>query len=276
MNFFPNAKINIGLNVIEKRKDGFHNIESVFVPINWTDEIEIIAANQTKFTSTGIEIPGDASDNLCLKAYYLLKLKYNLPEVNIHLRKNIPIGAGLGGGSSDAAFVLKGLNQVFDLKIKDDELEDFARMLGSDCAFFIRNQAVLATDKGDIFHPISVQLKSYYIVLVYPNIHVNTAAAYHGIKAKKADYDLKHIIELPINDWKRFIRNDFESTVFKKIPQLFSLKSYLYDKGAVYASMSGSGSTVYGIFESIPPKIDYPGSKVHIARMDYLGALYNK
>lgn len=276
MNFFPNAKINIGLNVIEKRKDGFHNIESVFVPINWTDEIEIIESAETKFTSKGIKIPGEASENLCLKAYYLLKLKYHLPEVNIHLRKNIPIGAGLGGGSADAAFVLKGLNHIFDLKISDDELVDFARLLGSDCAFFIRNKVVLATDKGDIFHPIQVDLRDYYMVLIYPNIHVNTAEAYQGIKVSKANYDLKDVMQLPISDWKRFVRNDFETTVFKKYPQLFSLKSYLYDRGAIYAAMSGSGSTVYGIFESIPPKIEFTNSKIHIANMNYLGALYNK
>src|SRR5688572_14534594 len=175
---FPNAKLNIGLNVTERRPDSFHNLESVFYPVQWCDALEILPAKETKFTSSGIEIPGTIESNLCLKAYQLLKTDFELPPVKIHLHKNIPIGAGLGGGSSDAAFTLKLLNQLFELNIAEDKLEDYARKLGSDCAFFIRNKPVFAHEKGDVFEPIKLDLTGYNCVVVYPNLHITTAEAY--------------------------------------------------------------------------------------------------
>lgn len=268
MNFSPNAKINLGLNITEKRADGFHSIESVFVPIPWTDELEIIPSEtDTRFTSSGIEIPGDSSDNLCLKAYYLLKYKYNLPEVTIHLKKNIPIGAGLGGGSADAAFVLKCLNQLFGIALSDDELQSYARLLGSDCTFFIKNTPVLAIERGDTFKDISLDLSNYYIVLVYPNIHVSTATAYSGVKPKYPEYALKDVLSMNPTDWKDFVYNDFEASIFKKFPELETIKLQLYEYGAFYASMSGSGSTIYGLFTSIPPKVKFENCTVFSSRL---------
>lgn len=268
MNFFPNAKINLGLNITEKRSDGFHAIESVFVPIPWFDELEIIASKAaTRFTSSGIPIPGLAKDNLCLKAYYLLKSKYDIPEVNIHLKKNIPIGAGLGGGSADAAFVLKGLNSLFSLNISTFELEDFARLLGSDCAFFIQNKPVLAIEKGDVFKEIELDITKYYIVLVYPNEHVSTQMAYSGVVPKKPDYELIDRLSMPESDWKAFVHNDFEASIFGQLPHLKTIKSSLYEYGAFYAAMSGSGSTIYGLFKSIPPKVKFDNAIVYASRL---------
>ncbi len=268
MNFSPNAKINLGLNITEKRADGFHSIVSLFVPIPWTDELEIIPSEtKTRFTSSGIVIPGDLSDNLCLKAYYLLKNTYNLPEVAIHLKKNIPIGAGLGGGSADAAFVLKCLNQLFDIALSDDELQCFARQLGSDCAFFIKNVPVLALEKGDTFKDISINLSNYYIVLVYPNIHVSTAMAYSRVKPKCPEYALNDVLSMDPNDWKDFVYNDFEASIFKTFPELEIIKLKLYNYGAFYASMSGSGSTIYGLFYSIPPRVKFDNCTVFSAKL---------
>lgn len=268
MNFFPNAKINLGLNITEKRSDGFHSIESVFVPIPWSDELEIISSETpTRFTSSGIDIPGNSSDNLCLKAYYLLKSKYDLPEVTIHLKKNIPIGAGLGGGSSDAAFVLKGLNQLFNLGLTDQVLQDNARLLGSDCAFFIKNKAVLAIEKGDVFQKIHLPLSDYYIMLVYPNIHVSTAMAYSGVVPKKPDYSLVSRLEMNPNDWKEFVHNDFEDSIFPQILELSVIKEQLYNYGAFYTSMSGSGSTIYGLFKTIPPKVKFENCIVFSSKL---------
>tara|TARA_R110002049_G_scaffold186605_2_gene354858 strand:+ start:1434 stop:2246 length:813 start_codon:yes stop_codon:yes gene_type:complete len=268
MNFFPNAKINLGLNITEKRKDGFHSIESVFVPISWTDELEIILSeSNTRFSASGISIPGNAEDNLCLKAYYLLKSTYHLPEVKIHLKKNVPIGAGLGGGSSDAAFVLKGLNQLLELKLSDDKLQEYARLLGSDCAFFIKNKPVLAIEKGDVFKEIELDLSDYYIVLVYPNIHVSTAMAYSGVVPKVSEYSLSDRLSMKPDDWKDFVHNDFESSIFKQLPELEAIKSELYSYGAFYASMSGSGSTMYGLFKSIPPKVRFENCIVYNSKL---------
>ncbi len=268
MNFFPNAKINLGLNITEKRSDGFHSIESVFVPIPWSDELEIMeSASSTRFTSTGIPIPGSADDNLCLQAYYLLKTKYDLPEVTIHLKKNIPIGAGLGGGSADAAFVLKGLNSLFSLNITISELEGFARLLGSDCAFFIQNKPVLAIEKGDVFKEIDLDLSEYYIVLVYPNEHVSTQMAYAGVVPKQPDYNLTDRLSMPESDWKEFVHNDFEPSIFGQLPNLKTIKTSLYEYGAFYAAMSGSGSTIFGLFKSIPPKVKFDNAVVYTSKL---------
>ncbi|PIQ16199.1 MAG: 4-(cytidine 5'-diphospho)-2-C-methyl-D-erythritol kinase [Flavobacteriales bacterium CG18_big_fil_WC_8_21_14_2_50_32_9] len=250
---FPNAKINIGLNIVEKRKDGFHTIESIFYPIfDLVDILEIIELKDksiTQFSSSGISIPGEATSNLCLKAYNLLKKEYAIPTVAIHLHKVIPIGAGLGGGSADAAFTLKLLNNLFKLNLSDDILIEYARKIGSDCAFFIKNKPVFAFGKGDEFEDINLNLSNYKIKIEYPSIHIGTAEAYSGVIPFKSKLQLKEIINQPINSWKKSIKNDFESSIFLNYPEIEQLKLRFYEEGAIYASMTGSGSAVYGIFE---------------------------
>jgi 4-diphosphocytidyl-2-C-methyl-D-erythritol kinase len=246
---FPNCKINIGLNIIARRPDGFHNIESCFYPVNWTDILEAIPAETFSFASSGIDIPGDSSGNLCVKAYQFLQKDFNLPPVAMHLHKVIPIGAGLGGGSADGAFTLKLLNQVFSLKLTSAQMQDYARRLGSDCAFFIENTPVFCYGKGDQFRDIQVDLSKYFIALVNPQIHVGTAEAYAGIIPTEPAMRIEEILKQPIEQWKAHLANDFEKSLFAKYPAIQAIKETLYAQGAVYASMSGSGSTVYGIFD---------------------------
>ncbi|MFT4032574.1 MAG: 4-(cytidine 5'-diphospho)-2-C-methyl-D-erythritol kinase [Siphonobacter sp.] len=255
---FPNAKINIGLSITEKRPDGYHNLESVFVPVGWSDVLEILPATQTSFKSTGISIPGNHADNLCLKAYTLLSRDFELPAVSIHLHKVVPIGAGLGGGSSDAAFTLKMLNDLFELNLSAGQLENYARLLGSDCAFFIKNKVTFCFGKGDEFSEISFNLAGKSILLVYPDIHSSTAEAYSGIIPKKTAVPLQKALAEPIINWKHTVHNDFEESLFPKHPFLAQIKKNLYQAGASYASLSGSGSTVYGIFEQKAPTSLFP------------------
>ena len=254
---YPNAKINLGLNIIEKRADAFHNIESVFYPIGLCDILEIVedkaipenSENRVSMTISGIEVPGKMEDNLCFKAYQLIANEYYLPPIKIHLQKVIPIGAGLGGGSSDAAFFVRALNDLFDLNLSFGEMHNYARQLGSDCSFFINNQAVFAQQRGDEFERISLDLSAYYIVLVYPAIHISTAEAYSGVKPQKTKHSIEELIKEPMNTWKESIVNDFEESVFVKHPSIQKIKNELYEKGAIYSSMSGSGSSVFGIFQ---------------------------
>ncbi|TDQ07032.1 4-(cytidine 5'-diphospho)-2-C-methyl-D-erythritol kinase [Pedobacter metabolipauper] len=246
---FANAKINLGLNVIEKRTDGYHNLETVFYPVKLYDVIEITDAPQTRCFIKGIDIPGGTTDNICLKAYQLLKNDFDLPPQQITLLKNIPVGAGLGGGSSDAAFLIKLLNTKFNLSLSDLQMEAYAGKLGADCPFFIRNKPVFATGIGDVFSPIEIELSNYYIVLVKPAVHVSTADAYHGIKPMDAITSLKDLIHLPLKDWKSNLKNDFENTVFSKYPEIERVKNELYRSGALFAAMSGSGSCVFAVFD---------------------------
>jgi 4-diphosphocytidyl-2-C-methyl-D-erythritol kinase len=247
---FPHAKINLGLQVIRKRPDGFHDLETCFYPIPWTDILEIIPVKEFQFSSSGLPIDGDATHNLCVKAYNLLRKDFEIPPVLIHLHKVIPMGAGLGGGSSDAAFTLRQINQSFDLKIPSAKLAEYAAVLGSDCAFFISDEPKFGTGRGDVLTPISVSLKGKFIVVVKPDIHVSTADAFAGIKPKESAGSLKDFLETnPVSEWKKFLKNDFEETVFKKYPQIENVKQKLYSLGAVYASMSGSGSAVFGLFD---------------------------
>jgi len=253
MILFPNAKINIGLNIVEKRNDGFHTIESVFYPVPICDALEIIentdSSEQIVFSSSGIEIPGNDSDNLCVKAYHLISKDYPLPKIKIHLHKHIPIGAGLGGGSADAAFFIRLLNQKLELNLAWGEMHHYAKQLGSDCSFFISNKPSFVKGKGDEFDSIMLDLSNYYIALVYPNIHINTAKAYAGVHPQKAVRSLENdIATLPIQEWKNYVHNDFENSIFLQFPEIKSIKEKLYSNGALYAAMSGSGSTVYGIF----------------------------
>ncbi|WP_114781382.1 4-(cytidine 5'-diphospho)-2-C-methyl-D-erythritol kinase [Botryobacter ruber] len=246
---FPNAKINLGLFVTAKRPDGFHNLESVFYPVKWCDALEVLPAPELNFTMSGLPVPGNPDTNLCLKAYKLLQEKYGLPPVQMHLHKVIPMGAGLGGGSADAAFALKLLNQLFELKLTEDELEDYARTLGSDCAFFIRNKPVLATEKGDVFTPIELDLSGYACVVVYPGIHITTAEAYGSIRPTEPTVSITDVLKQGVHTWKHTLKNDFETALFPKYPELAALKENLYEAGAAFASMTGSGSAVYALFK---------------------------
>ncbi|MDX5345980.1 MAG: 4-(cytidine 5'-diphospho)-2-C-methyl-D-erythritol kinase [Hymenobacteraceae bacterium] len=256
---FPNAKINIGLNVVAKRADGFHELASCFYPVQWTDGLEILPSEKTVMDITGIPVPGEVETNLCLKAYELLKKDFELPPGQMHLHKVIPRGAGLGGGSADAAFALKALNQLFELNLSEEQLEAYARQLGSDCAFFIQNKPVFAKERGDVFESLELNLKGYAVVLVYPNLHITTAEAYRHVKPKAPEQDLRHLLQQPINTWKHSVKNDFEEALFPDHPVLPELKEQLYQQGAIYAAMSGSGSTIFGIFEkNVPETLSFP------------------
>jgi 4-diphosphocytidyl-2-C-methyl-D-erythritol kinase len=246
---FPNAKINLGLHITERRPDGYHNLETIFYPLKLQDALEVMPADKMSFASSGIDIPGSADNNLCLKAYHLLKQDHDVPPVAIHLHKHIPIGAGLGGGSSDAAFFIKLMDQQFGLELSDDAMENIARKLGADCAFFIRNKPIFAHGIGDRFEQVNVDLSNYKMVLVMPPVHVSTAEAYGGIKPKPAEFPLKELISQPLTIWKDTLKNDFEEHIFKAYPIIARVKQALYDAGALYACMSGSGASVFGIFD---------------------------
>lgn len=248
---FPNAKINLGLNIVDKRGDGYHNIESCFYPITWHDSLEVLEAASFSFRSYGPEIPGDLTSNLCVKAHDLLKADFHIPSVEIHLLKQIPMGAGLGGGSADGAFTLKLLNELFDLKISDSQLEAYCLQLGSDCPFFIQNKPALARGRGEVLNPIELNLAGYFLAIHNPGIHISTKEAYSGILPKQPDHTIQEIISLPIKEWKHSLKNDFEDAIFPNHPSVAQLKEEMYGAGALYASMTGSGSTVYGIFEEV-------------------------
>lgn len=251
---FPNAKINIGLQVLNKRSDGYHNIETVFYPIAWNDILEILPqkTGETEIIVSGTEIKGDISQNLCFKAWKLLHNQFQIPSVYIHLHKIIPMGAGLGGGSSDGAFTLMALNTLFELGLSKQRLKEFALELGSDCPFFIENKPTLATGRGEILQEQECDLKGKYLVVVYPNIFVSTADAFKGITPNNNRESIKNLITLPIENWKNELKNDFEKQVFSFYPSIFEIKNNLYNLGAIYASLSGSGSAVYGIFDKKP------------------------
>lgn len=263
---FPNAKINIGLNVISKRTDGYHNIETLFCPIDLSDMLEFVplpgaSAGEYTFTSTGITIEGDAGNNLCIKAYLLLSRDFNLPAIDIHLHKIIPIGAGIGGGSSDAAFMLQNLNRQFELNLDENRLCDYASELGSDCAFFIKNRPLFGYERGNRFREVSFFPRSFEIALVNPGIHISTSEAYAGVRPGIPLRPLEEVIMLPVERWKDNVLNDFEPNIIKNYPVIGEIKARLYGLGAVYASMSGSGSSVYGMFPGKAPVITdhFPG-----------------
>jgi 4-diphosphocytidyl-2-C-methyl-D-erythritol kinase len=249
MVIFSNCKINLGLQIVSKREDGFHNLETIFYPIPFYDVIEIIEAKEFLFTSTGLEIDGKSDTNLCVKAYNLLKKDFAiLPNMHLHLQKNIPMGAGIGGGSANAAYTLQLINKKFDLNISKEELKTYASELGSDCSFFIENQTCFASGRGEILSPIVFHLNDYTILLLFPGIHISTKNAFENIVPKNGNISLQQIIKEPIETWKNKLTNDFEQTAFSAHPILQDYKNELYNLGALYASMSGSGSTIYGIF----------------------------
>ena len=252
---FPNAKINLGLNIVQKRPDGYHNLETIFYPINLQDALEVTRRenNDKEYTLhiSGSPLEGEPEDNLVVKAYKLLKKDSpGLLPVDIHMYKHIPAGAGLGGGSSDAACMIKLLNDKFSLGLSTERMEEYAVKLGADCAFFIRNKPVFATGIGNLFEPVELSLKGYHIILIKPDIFVSTRDAFAEIKPVRPAVSLKEIVKQPMETWKNSMKNDFEDSVFKKFPEIAAIKDELYDLGAVYAAMSGSGSSVYGIFKA--------------------------
>ena len=258
---FPNCKINLGLRILNKREDGYHNIETVFYPVSVKDVLEIIPFSDLtsiNFSSSGLVIDGETENNLCIKAYQLLRTDFpQIPAVKMHLHKTIPMGAGLGGGSADAAFTLQLINRQFNLNLSTTQLINYALQLGSDCAFFILNKPCAGTGRGEILEQIAVDLSGHQLILVNPGIHVNTGQAFAALTLNPKNRNLpslKDIIKQPIFTWQNHLKNDFEEPVFKLYPAIKEIKESLYKIGAVYASMSGSGSTVYGIFE----KQQYP------------------
>lgn len=260
---YPNAKINIGLNVVEKRPDGYHNLETVFYPIGLQDILEIKVLDEGnvpecgyKLKITGTILDGSPEDNLVVRAFKMLKHDFNLPPVSIGLYKHIPTGAGLGGGSSDAAFTIKTLNKRFDLRLTDEQMEDYCTRLGADCPFFIKDTPVFATGIGNEFHPVSFSLKGKHLVLVKPDIFVSTKDAYAKVNVRRPDTQLPELLAQPLETWKDTVINDFERSVFSKYPEIAAIKDSMYDIGAVYASMSGSGSSVFGIFDEPVENID--------------------
>lgn len=250
---FPNAKINLGLDVVEKRPDGYHNLETVFFPIPLQDILEITVAEENApdytFTMHNAVFDGDNNDNLVVKAYKILAADYKLPKVKMALYKNIPTGAGLGGGSADAAFALKMLNEIAGLGLTDEKLEEYAARLGADCAFFIKNTPAYATGIGNILSSTPCDLTGYFMVIVKPEIHISTKEAYSLVRPQYPEIPLTEIAKKPIAEWKGLMKNDFEKSVFAQHPSMEKIKDCLYSMGAVYASMSGSGSAFFGIFD---------------------------
>lgn len=261
---FPASKINIGLRVRYKRPDGFHELESLMVPVPFLDILEIIPASYGKdhFIQTGIALEGNSSANLVVKAVELFRTHYPIPALRIHLHKVIPAGAGLGGGSSDAAATLNLLNTISETGLGIPELEKLATQLGSDCAFFIRSIPAMATGKGEILEPFAFPLHGMCLVLVIPPVHSNTALAYRGIRPGEPEEPLKSLLNQPPDQWKDRVINDFEPILFGQYPLLAQIKDTLYRKGALYAAMSGSGSTLFGIFRSEIPAFHFPGCRV--------------
>jgi 4-diphosphocytidyl-2-C-methyl-D-erythritol kinase len=251
---FPNAKINLGLYITGKRPDGYHNLETVFYPIALKDVLEIIESNEAEpviFSSSGLIVNGDTDDNLCVKAYRLLKKDFpSIPHIKMHLHKVIPMGAGMGGGSSDAAFTLMMLNEKFSLGLSQEQLLVYALNLGSDCPFFIINKPCLAKGRGEQLTEIQLSISPYHILIVNPGIHVNTAMAFRELKMHSNETNLETEILKPVVDWKTNIYNDFEVNVGHALPEILAIKQTLYESGAIYSAMSGSGSTVFGIFEN--------------------------
>lgn len=254
---FPNAKINLGLHIIGKRKDGYHDIETCMIPIPLFDALEMILDKKAIWNSTGLDIPGDPKDNLILKAEKLFRNDFpELPSLNMHLHKNIPMGAGLGGGSADGAFALTLMNNLFDLYLDDFLLEEYAAQLGSDCPFFIENTPKIARGRGEILEPIDLSLKGTYIVLINPGVHVGTKEAYTGVTPAAPKVKLEKILK-DRSRWKTELVNDFEPSIFKNHPEIEAIKSKMYSAGAFYAAMSGSGSSVFGLFDIKPSDLEF-------------------
>ncbi|MBN9297169.1 MAG: 4-(cytidine 5'-diphospho)-2-C-methyl-D-erythritol kinase [Filimonas sp.] len=252
---FPNCKINLGLHITRKREDGYHDLETVFYPINLKDALEVVTTDgELAFTTSGLTIDGNADSNLCLKAYHLLKADFpQLPSVKMHLHKAIPMGAGMGGGSADGAFTLRLLNSKYNLGLTTEQLIQYALQLGSDCPFFIINKPAYATGRGEVLEEITLDLSAYTFVIVNPGIHVNTGWAFSQLTPTQPKQSIRDIIQQPVETWKDVLVNDFEAAVIKRHPAIGDIKELLYNNGALYASMTGSGSTVFGLFPKAQP-----------------------
>jgi 4-diphosphocytidyl-2-C-methyl-D-erythritol kinase len=256
---FPNAKINIGLRILRRRGDGYHDLQSIFFPVGLRDMLEILPADATLNDGkpviyvSGFEVPATA-ENLCWKAVELFTGRQGIPPVRLHLHKRIPPGSGLGGGSSDASFTFLALNEMFGCGLTGDVLEGYASEVGSDCPFFIRNRPSLVSGRGNLLEPVPLNLAGHYLVIVFPGISVPTGPAYRMIRPSGKGPDLREIPALPPGQWPNRAGNRFEEPVFAEYPELAGIKEKLYRSGAVYASMSGSGSAIYGIFPS-PPQL---------------------
>ena len=264
----PNIKINLGLCITGKRPDGYHNIESIFYPVQWHETLEITERNESlknfpeieseievgkvRFMSYGIPIPGNADANLCVKVYQLLEAWFNLPAIDIHLLKTLPIGAGLGGGSADAAFTLRAIKDYFHLRISDSEAKDLLAKVGSDCPFFWENKPMFVFGRGEKMRPIDLDLSDYHVLIVNPNIHISTKEAYAGVQPSPPVIDLEMLPSIEVDGWKDILVNDFETSIFPNYPLIKEIKDELYNLGALYASMTGSGSTLFGIFKEVP------------------------
>jgi len=249
---FPNAKINIGLHIVTKRSDGYHNLETILYPVPLCDALEMAVTGITDISYSGIPVDCPSEENLVIKAYELLREDFGLPPVQFHLHKVIPHGSGLGGGSSDAAFTLKMLNEYFELYLDQERLKIYAERIGADCPFFIENIPVYAEGKGEKLFPVNFNLSEYVIVILKPSVYVSTKEAYRNTAPAKPVFDLKNLDVLPVEKWKKMVVNDFEKTVFPLYPEIKKWKQILYENGALYACMSGSGSCVYGIFKDLP------------------------
>lgn len=260
---FPTAKINLGLRVVEKRPDGYHNIETFFYPIGLKDALEIVPGtglSDFRLTVSGTQEVIEPATNLVTKAYRLMQESFALPVLDTYLHKAIPTGAGLGGGSSDAAFMLMLLNQWLDSGVSHEDLMRMASNLGADCPFFLLNKPVYATGIGNQFDETAFSLKNYFLVLVKPPVSVSTAEAYAQIKPHQRSRSLKDMVNCPVSEWKNWVENDFETYAFQVHPEIGAIKQRLYDNGALFASMSGSGSAVFGIFEKpVDISLDFPG-----------------
>ena len=269
MILFPNCKLNLGLNILQKREDGYHDIETVFFPLPFYDALEIVTSGtKSIFTNNGIS-GGNAADNLCMKAYQLLKNDYpHLPEVKIHLHKTIPVGAGLGGGSADAAFTILLLNQKYNLQIPENKLFEYALLLGSDCPYFLLNKPAFATGRGEILEEINLSLSKYKILIVNPGIHISTKELFAEISPAIPAKHIREIILQPIQTWKNELTNDFEMIAFSKYPSLQKIKESMYDANAIYSSMTGTGSTIFGLFNA-DEKIDLVFEKEYFHKWIY-------
>ena len=254
---FPNCKINLGLGVLRKREDGYHDIQTVFYPLPLHDAIEVIQAEKDSFSVSGIPVE-ETSSNLCMKALQLLQQDFTIPPVHLHLHKRIPMGAGLGGGSADGAYTLLLLNDKFSLGLTKDQLATYALQLGSDCPFFIYNQPCLAGGRGEALEMLTLDLSAYKLVVVHPGIHVSTAWAFSQLQPRSDRPSLHEIIQLPVAEWKGRLYNDFEVPVSAKHPEIAAIRDQLYEGGAVYAAMSGSGSSVFGLFRGEVPRFAFP------------------
>lgn len=260
---FPNVKINLGLNIVGKRPDGYHNLETVFYPVPLAEALEVVVpaeplaapeqARGYRFSQFGEAVAGDPAQNLVVRALLLLKNDFNIPPVSISLLKKLPMGAGLGGGSSDGAFMLLLLNQMFNLGLTPQQLVDYAARLGADCAFFTVNRPVYATGIGEVMQPVKVDLGGYTIVIVKPDVFVSTKEAFAGIHVKPAQVCVRDLVGRPVEEWKDCVFNDFETTIFPLHPEIAAAKEALYHSGAAYAAMSGSGASVFGLFKNEPP-----------------------